>query len=150
MEVLLELVGVIIAFIIEVTIDAIVFIYLLVRAMFSAGYRRKLHEAWDTSSWKRFGIIFGMVMYATALAIALLVWIPLIGGSKSHGEEHANENQLEVAIEFTPEEVDEMKKTKEIQELADVAGNFIKRKLEERKQQKQAEQDATSDLLPTE
>ena len=150
MEALLELIGAIIAFIIEVTIHAIVFIYLLVRAVFSADYRKRLHDAWDTSLWKRFGIIFGIVMYSTTLAIALFVWIPLISESKNHREEHVNENKSKVAIEFTPEEVDKMKKTKEIYELLDVADNFIKRKLEERKQQKQAEQDAAGNPLPVE
>ena len=140
MEVLLELIGAIIAFIIEVTIHALVFIYLMIRAVFSADYRQKLREAWDTSLWKRFEIVFGISMYSTALAIALFVWIPLIGSSGNHREKQTNDNESSITIEFTSEEVDKIKETKEIDELVDVAGGFIKRKLEERKQQKQAEQ----------
>ena len=141
MGVLLELIDGIIAFIIEVTIHALVFIYLMIRAVFSADYRQKLREAWDTSLWKRFAIVFGILMYSTALAIALFVWIPLIGSSGNHREKQTNDNESSITIEFTSEEVDKIKETKEIDELVDVAGGFIKRKLEERKQQKQAEQD---------
>ena len=141
MEALLELIGAIVAFIIEVTIHALVFIYLMIRAVFSADYRQKLREAWDASLWKRFAIVFGILMYSTALAIALFVWIPLIGISGNHREKQTNDNESSITIEFTSEEVDKIKETKEIDELVDVAGGFIKRKLEERKQQKQAEQD---------
>ena len=108
MEVLLELIGAIIAFIIEVTIHALVFIYLMIRAVFSADYRQKLRDAWDTSLWKRFAIVFGILMYSTALAIALFVWIPLIGSSGNHREEQTNDNESSITIEFTSEEVDKI------------------------------------------
>ena len=44
-------------------------------------------------------------------------------------------NNMKRTIEFTKDEVTRMKKTKEIDQLVDVAGSIIKRKLAERKQE---------------
>ena len=74
MEILLELIGAIIAFIIEVTIHALVFLFLLFMATFSPKYRKKLRDDWNTSNWKRFSIVLGIGMYSIALILALFVW----------------------------------------------------------------------------
>lgn len=137
MEALAELAIAIVTFIFEVTIHALVFVFLLVMSIFSPRYRQKLKEDWGTSGWKRFSIVLGISLYSIALVIALIVWIPVMGARAAPTV--SNESESSITIQFSSDEIEKMKKTKEIGELVDVAGSFIKRKLEERKQE--AEQD---------
>lgn len=108
MDALAELALAIVAFIFEVTIHALVFVYLLLRAIFSPAYRRKLREHWDTSNWRRAGIVLGIGVYMAALVFALLVWTPLSWPG-------------------------ERRRAEEVDPWVDRTGRFIKRKLEERK-----------------
>jgi hypothetical protein len=78
-------------------------------------------------------------MYSVALILALLFWIPAL--SRRAPEVAETEKKPSVTIEFSSEEVQRMKNTKEIDELVDVAGGIIKRKLAERKEE--AEQAGT-------
>lgn len=137
MEALAELAIAIVTFIFEVTIHALVFVFLLVMSIFSPRYRHKLKEDWKTSGWKRFSIVLGISLYSIALVIALFVWIPVMGARDAPTA--SNESESSITIQLSSDEIEKMKKTKEIVELVDVAGSFIKRKLEERKQK--AEQD---------
>lgn len=134
MEALVELVIAIVAFIFEVTIHALIFVYLLIRAAFSAAYRQKLSEHWNTSNWKRVAIVLGIGLYSAALAFALIVWIPVINSADQRQAEPTPRSEDTIQIEFTSEEIKKLKETKEIEGLVDTAGGFIKRKLEERKQ----------------
>ena len=144
MEALAELAIAFVTFIFEVTIHALIFVFLLVMSIFSPRYRQKLKEDWDTSGWKRFSIVLGISLYSIALVIALFVWIPVMGARDAPTT--SNESESSITIQFSSDEIEKMKKTKEIDELVDVAGNFIKRKLEERKQE--AEQDG-AEQAPT-
>lgn len=134
MEALVELALAIVAFIFEMTIHALVFIYLLLRAAFSPTYRQKLREHWNTSNWRRVSIVLGIGLYSAALAFALIVWIPLLTSSDPRQAKQNPRSNETIQIEFTSEEIKNLKETKEIEELVDTAGGFIKRKLEERKQ----------------
>jgi hypothetical protein len=138
MEALGQLLVAIVTFIFEVTIHAVVFVFHLVMALFSPRYREKLQEDWDTSAWKRFSIVLGVTMYSAALILALLFWIPAL--SRRTPEVSETDKNPSVTIGFSSEEVQQMKNTKEIDELVDVAGGIIKRKLAERKEE--AEQDS--------
>jgi hypothetical protein len=133
MEALGQLLVAIVTFIFEVTIHAVVFIFHLVMAVFSPRYREKLQEDWDTSAWKRFSIVFGVAMYSAALILALLFWIPAL--SKRAPDVAESDKKPSATIEFSSEEVQRMKNTKEIGELVDVAGGIIKRKLADRKEE---------------
>jgi flagellar biosynthesis/type III secretory pathway M-ring protein FliF/YscJ len=142
MEALLEILQAILKVIIEVTIHALVFIYLLLRSIFSPHYRQKLKQHWDTSFWQRFSIVIGICLYSVALLIALVFWIPLLFQSAEPKTNGGDRDEEAIEIEFTKEEVEQLKKTKEIKELAEKAGEFIKGKLEERKRQKSGESEA--------
>jgi hypothetical protein len=133
MEALAEILTAIAAFLIEVTFHAVVFIFLLLMAIFSPRYRKKLKGQWNTSNSQRFGIVLGVVMYSTALVIALLFWTPFLGLSS----DQVAKSDLKQAtkIELPADEVNGIKKAKEIDQLVDVAGSIIKRKLAERKQE---------------
>lgn len=136
MEALAELALAIVTFLFEVTFHAVVFIFLLLMAMFSPHYRKKLRDQWDTSNWQRFGIVLGLAMYSAALIVALLFWTPFLGRG---AEDVATADQKHaITINFSADEVQRMTKTKELDQLVDVAGSIIKRKLAERK--KEAEQ----------
>jgi hypothetical protein len=133
MEALGQLLVAIVTFIFEVTIHAVVFVFHLVMAIFSSAYREKLRDDWDTSAWKRFSIVLGVTMYSAALVLALLFWIPTL--SRRSPEIAGDDRKPSVTIEFSSDEVQRMKNTKEIDELVDVAGDIIKRKLAERKEE---------------
>jgi signal transduction histidine kinase len=145
MEALLELIGAIVVFIFEVTVHALVFVYLLFRAAYSATYRQKLSEHWNTSNWRRVSILLGIGLYSAALIFALMVWIPILTSSDQRQETPRSDEAIK--IEFTSEEIKKLKETKEIDELVDTAGEFIKRKIEERRQ---AEQVGAPNPLPAE
>jgi heme/copper-type cytochrome/quinol oxidase subunit 2 len=133
MEALGQLLVAIVTFIFEVTIHAVVFVFHLIMAIFSPAYREKLRDDWDTSAWKRFNIVLGVTMYSAALILALLFWIPAL--LRSTPEVADADKKPSVTIEFSSDEVQRMKNTKEIDELVDVAGDIIKRKLAERKEE---------------
>ncbi|MFT6577198.1 MAG: heme/copper-type cytochrome/quinol oxidase subunit 2 [Akkermansiaceae bacterium] len=136
MEALGQLLVAILTFIFEVTFHAVVFVFHLVMAMFSPRYREKLQDDWDTSAWKRFSIVLGVTMYSAALILALFFWIPAL--SRRTPEVADTDKKPSVTIEFSSEDVQRMKNTKEIDELVDVAGGMIKRKLAERKEEAQS------------
>jgi heme/copper-type cytochrome/quinol oxidase subunit 2 len=131
MEALGQLLVAMVTFIFEVTIHAVVFIFHLVMAIFSPRYREKLRDDWDTSPWRRFSIVLGVTMYSAALILALLFWLPAL--SSRTPEVADADKKPTVTIEFSSEEVQRMKHTKEIDELVDVAGGIMMRKLAERR-----------------
>jgi heme/copper-type cytochrome/quinol oxidase subunit 2 len=133
MEALGQLLVAIVTFIFEVTFHAIVFIFHLVMAIFSPRYRERLQDDWDTSAWKRFSIVLGVTMYSAALIFALVFWITAL--SRRTPEVADTDKKPSVTIDFSNEEVQRMKNTKELDELVDVAGGIIKRKLAERKEE---------------
>lgn len=145
MEALSELLLAIACFVLEVTIHSLVFVYLLFMAIFSSRYRQKLREEWGTSNWHRVTIVLGIGLYSAALAIALLVWIPTIREGDGQRANASKAGPAAIPIQFSPDEIEKMKDTKEFGELVDVAGALIKRKLEERKAEEQdrAERPAT-------
>ena len=130
MEALIDLIKAIAAFVIDVTIHALVFIFHLLMAAFSPHYRQKLREDWNTSNLNRFSIILGVSLYSIALAIALFVWIPILGN-----QDEPETNDSPISNQFTQDEIKQMKGTKEIGELVDVAGDIIKQKLEKQEQE---------------
>jgi ABC-type Fe3+ transport system permease subunit len=133
MEALGQLLVAIVTFVFEVTIHAVVFIFHLVMAIFIPRYREKLQDDWDTSAWKRFSIVLGVAMYSAALIFALVFWIAAL--SRRTPEVADTDKKPSVTIEFSSEEVQRMKNTEKIDELVDVAGGIIKRKLAERREE---------------
>ena len=135
MEALVELLVAILTFIFEVTVHAIVFLFHLVMAVFSRRYREQLREDWNTSIWNRCGMMLGVAMYSAALVMALLFWTPPL----CRGTPVANETgrKAAVTIEFSGKQVKEMEPRGKIGALLDSAGEAIKRKLAERKQEEQ-------------
>jgi hypothetical protein len=119
----------------EVTIHALVFVFILAMSVFSPRYRAKLKQEWDTSNSQRFAMVLGATVYSVALVFALFVWVPMLGSAKP-ADSSAKEQRSGSSIEFTNDEVEEMKKTQKLGELVDVAGNLLKRKLAEREHAK--------------
>jgi TRAP-type C4-dicarboxylate transport system permease small subunit len=137
MEALVQILLAVVAFILEVTLHAIVFVFYLLMAIFSKRYREKLRNDWATSPSKRFGIVICATFYSAALIFALLFWLPvLLNGTP---EVIDKDNKSSVNFDFSNEELQRMKNTKEIKDLVDVAGGIVKRKLEERGEEEKLE-----------
>jgi hypothetical protein len=131
MEALIELAIAFVSFVFEVTIHALVFVCLLLMSIFSPRYRAKLKQNWNTSGWRKLGLVFGVTLYSAALIFALFVWIPVILGTTSDSE--ATQQGSATQIEFSKQEMDKIQKTKTIEELVSVAGDLAKQKFAERK-----------------
>lgn len=121
------------AFIIEVTLHAIVFVFHLLMAIFSKRYREKLRNDWATSPSKRLGIVISATFYTAVLIFALLFWLPVLLGGAPEGVDKDEKSSLK--LDFSSEELQRMKNTKEIKDLVDVAGDIVERKLEERSEE---------------
>lgn len=146
MEALAEIALAVFAFVLEVTIHAAVFVFFLLMSIFSPKYRAKLKRQWDTSNRQKFSLVLGVALYSAALIFALVVWLPLFRGD---GEKQAgSERRGAITIEFSQEEVKAIGKTKGLDELVDVAGSALKRKLAERKEK--AEKRAAEQTPPAE
>ncbi len=145
MVALSELLLAIACFILEVTIHSLVFVYLIIRAMFSSPYRQKLREEWSTSNRHRVSIILGIGLYSAALAVALFFWIPTIRGKDGQRANASKAGPAATTIQLSPAEIENVKDAEEFGELVDVAGAIIKRKLEDRKaaEQNRSEHPAT-------
>lgn len=132
MEALAELITAIVAFVFEVTIHAVVFVFILFMSIFSSRYRAKLKQQWDKSNGERFAMILGVTLYSTALLFALFVWVPWIG--RDQGDIGSGERQSAGSNVFSRDELESMKKTQDLDGLLDVAGDLLKRKLAEQKE----------------
>jgi hypothetical protein len=137
MEALVQILLAVVAFIFEVTLHAIVFVFHLMMAIFSKRYREKLRNDWVASPSKRFGIVLSATFYSAALIFALLFWLPvLLDGTP---EVIDKDEKSSVKLDISSEELQRMKNTKEIKDLVDVAGGIVKRKLEERGEEEKLE-----------
>ena len=76
--------------------------------------------------------MLGIALDSAALVFALIVWVPLLTSHDQRHAEPAPHNEGTIQIEFTPEEIKKLEETKEIGDLFETAGGFIKQKLEER------------------
>lgn len=96
----LELIHAIIAFVLEITVHAAIFIFLMLMSIFSPRYRKKLKEKWNTSNRRRFTMVLGISLYATALFVALAIWIPAISGNQDSSENSENVQLNDLAREL--------------------------------------------------
>jgi len=76
--------------------------------------------------------VLGIGLYSIALAFALIVWIPFLVGNERHSRSDETSG-----THFTPEEIEQLKTTKDFDELIDTASELLKCKLEKRKQEEQ-------------
>lgn len=128
MEAVFEIIIWIVYVIFEMTIHALVFICLMVMSIFSPRYRQRLKDDWESSRGKRFSIVLGICFYSVALMIALIFWVPVIWAGGEFTEPGGDESVIGVQLSSKKdEEVDQKEKVKE---LVEVAGDFIKRRLE--------------------
>lgn len=132
MEALAELITAIVAFVFEVTIHAIVFVNILFMSIFSSRYRAKLKQQWDKSNGEKFAMFLGVTLYSTAILFALFVWVPWIG--RDQGDRSSGERRSAGSKGFSRDELESMKRTQDLDELLDVAGDLLKRKLAEQKE----------------
>ena len=124
MEAIVQLLGVIAAFLVEVTVHAIALAFLLVMAIFSPSYRRRLRERWNMSKSGRIAMVLGIGVYCCFFAIALFVW-----SSPTRGPHQSEPGRTE----YSPEEVKRLRKTKTVKDLVELAEK-IKRERDENKQ----------------
>ena len=76
-ELIIDIIIGIITFIAQATIQAFIFLTLLVRSVFDLEYRRKLSTQWEQSPHQRILIVSGLVFHLGCLVFALWFWSPV-------------------------------------------------------------------------
>ena len=133
MEALFELVVMFVTLLVELTVQAVVFLFLLVMAAFDPGARRKLKEQWDRSIWQRVSMVSLGVIYAGVLVFVVVMWVRFSGGGEKVVE---REDRKEgIRVESSGDGESGVKKGEVIEKLLDKAGSVIRRKLEDRKRE---------------
>ena len=117
-------------FLLEVTLHAAYFLFLLLMALFSPRYREKLRQQWDTSARQKFGLVFGATAYVVALLIAGFFWGPLLLHDRDSATRREGGGQH--TVEFTKEEMDTLRKTTDLDSIGKTAEDILRRKLAER------------------
>ena len=135
MEVILEFIAMVVSLIFEVTIHALTFICLIVMSIFSQRYRQRLKEDWATAGRKRYLIALGICFYSIALAIALVVWVPVIRAGDKLTDSAREDSPVDDV--FSSEEDEKLDKEK-VEKVIKVAGDFIKRRLEKKREEEGA------------
>jgi len=133
MEALFELVVTFVTLLVELTVQAVVFLFLLVMAAFDPGARRKLKEQWDRSIWQRVSMVSLGVIYAGVLGLVVVMWVRFSGGGEKVVEREDRKEGIRVEISGDGEPG--VKKGEVIEKLLDKAGSVIRRKLEDRKRE---------------
>jgi hypothetical protein len=133
MEALFELVVTFVTLLVELTVQAVVFLFLLVMAAFDPGARRKLKEQWDRSIWQRVSMVSLGVIYAGVLVFVVVMWVRFSGGGEKVVEREDRKEGIRVEISGDGEPG--VRKGEVIEKLLDKAGSVIRRKLEDRKRE---------------
>ena len=103
-----ELIGALFALLVEVTINAAIFISHALMAVFNRDYRDKLRADWDKSGWQRFGIIAGILFYGGSAVIAVLVWGGLLA-SGAKEEPRQKKGDADIVIQWRSEDGTDIK-----------------------------------------
>ena len=143
MDALFELVVTLGTWLVELTVEAVVFLFLLVMAAFSPGSRRKLNAQWDRSIWQRVSMVALGVVYAGVLIFVVVVWVRYVGGGEKVVEVPPDGNVIR--IEISDDGESGVKKGEVIEKLLDKAGSVIRRKLEDRKRETDREAEGGSE-----
>ena len=133
MEALFELVVTFVTLLVELTVQAVVFLFLLVMAAFDPGARRKLKEQWDRSIWQRVSMVSLGVVYAGVVGLVVVMWVRFSGGGEKVVEREDRKEGIRVEISGDGEPG--VRKGEVIEKLLDKAGSVIRRKLEDRKRE---------------
>ena len=144
MEAILELLVTFVTLLVELTVQAVVFLFLLVMAAFSPGSRRKLKEQWDRSIWQRVSMVSLGVTYAGVLIFVVVVWVRYLGGGEKVVESPPDGRNV-IRVEISGDGESGVKKGEVIEKLLDKAGSVIRRKLEDRKRETDREAEGGSE-----
>lgn len=78
MEAIAEIILVLIAALVELTVWAVIGLFVVVRAIFSQRHREKLKREWN-SGWKgKIAIVFSAVLWTSIIATAGYFWVPAL------------------------------------------------------------------------
>lgn len=125
MEAIFELVVTFVTLLVELTVQAVVFLFMLVMATFDPGARRKLKEQWDRSIWQRVSMVSLGVVYAGVVVFVVVMWVRFSGGGAEVVEGEDRKRETESGV----------KKGEVIEKLLDKAGSVIRRRQDERKRE---------------
>lgn len=135
MEALFELVVTFVTLLVELTVQAVVFLFLLVMAAFDPGARRKLKGQWDRSIWQRVSMVSLGVVYAGVVVFVVVMWVRFSGGGAEVVEREERKEGMRVEISGDGESG--VKKGEVIEKLLDKAGRVIRRRLDDRKRERE-------------
>jgi hypothetical protein len=144
MEALFELVVTFVTLLVELTVQAVVFLFLLVMAAFDPGARRKLKEQWDRSIWQRVSMVSLGVVYAGVVVFVVVMWVRFSGGG-AEVVDALPDRREGIRVEISADGDSGVKKGEVIEKLLDKAGSVIRRKLEDRKREADREAEGGSE-----
>lgn len=136
MEAIFEAIGSLIALAFEVTVAAVGFMFRLAAAAFSADYRRQLKNEWQESAVNKVAMTVAALFSITILAAVMAFGIPLLFRKPMAPAPEKPGGTLEITI--TPSASGGTAEATKTEKVLSAAGDLLKRKLEERRQAKEA------------
>ena len=132
----MELIGSLFALVFETTIAAVCFVVRLGAAAFSSDYRRQLKSEWQDSTANKIAMAVAALFSTAVLAVAFIMWLPLLFRKPMAPPPEKPEAALKITITSSdPGGTEQPTKTGKV---LNAAGELLKRKLEERRQAKEA------------
>jgi hypothetical protein len=136
MEAIFEAIGSLIALAFEMTIAAVGFVFRLGAAAFSADHRRRLKDEWQASAVNKVAMTVAALFSITILAVVMAFGIPLLFRKPMAPAPEKSGVTLEINI--TPSASGGTAEATKTEKVLNAAGELLKRKLEERRQAKEA------------
>jgi hypothetical protein len=136
MEAILEAISSLISLVIEITIAAVGFVFRLGAAAFSADYRRQLKNEWQESAVNKAAMTGAALFSITILAAVTALGMPLLFRKPMAPAPEKPGVTLEITI--PPSGSGGTGESTKTERVLNAAGELLKRKLEERRQAKEA------------
>jgi len=119
-----DLIGKLIAAVIELMVQAALFAWTLLLAVFNPVHRRKLRKSWNTSALYQGKLVIGGVCFMVAVVLMAFSGLFRLGGPKNtESKEPAN------VIQFTDEEQQNLLATNGIGSIAGKAAEIISKRV---------------------
>ena len=128
-----DAIGDILEFIFRLIFRVLVCLGVLVSAIFSPSVRQSLRKRWNTSAWERSSMV--VEVFLSVVCFCFVIWLWRLASGGPEVAEKPAEIKIEMA-QTAPEQSPETSEGKKevVKKLIGVAGDYLKRKNQERKE----------------